>query len=157
MITFFTVFICKERYNQYRCVTLERIYFRILWPKIRIIKPYIPRSIFAKLELVSRKPSPTKVQLDKISKLGESVGLQRNEIIAAVDAPIANQGITGEGRSSIFIPLILVSILAVVSALLIWAAVDPDSFPFHVYTPGTFYGTIRPQDFSSHSHSPLIP
>ena len=120
------------------------------------MKPYIPWSIFAKLELVTRKPSPTKVQLDKISKLGESVGLQRDEIIAAIDAPMANQGITGKDRSSIFIPLILVSILAVVSALLLWAFVDPDSFPFHVYTPGTFYGTIRPQDFSSHSSAMLV-
>ena len=101
---------------QYGCVELEWIYFRILWPKIRIMKPYIPRSIFAKLELVTRKPSPTKVQLDKISKLGESVGLERNEIIAAVDAPLASQGVPGEGRASIFIPMILISILVVVSA-----------------------------------------
>ena len=138
------------------CAKLEWIYFRVLWPKIKIMEPYLPRSIFAKLELVTRKPSPTKVQLDKISKLGESVGLQRDEIIAAIDAPMANQEITGKDRSSIFIPLILVSILAVVSALLLWAAVDPDSFPFHLYTPGTLYGTIRPQDFSSHSSAMLV-
>ncbi len=115
------------------------------------MKPYLPRSIFAQLELVTRKPSPTKVQLDKITKLGESVGLQRNEISAAIDAPMANQEITSKDRKSLFIPSILISILVVVSVLLLWYVLSPESFPISTYTPGTFYGTIRPQDFSSHS------
>lgn len=130
---------------------MEWIKLRILWPKLRIMKPYLPRSIFAQLELVTRKPSPTKVQLDKITKLGESVGLQRNEISAAIDAPMANQEITSKDRKSLFIPSILISILVVVSVLLLWYVLSPESFPISTYTPGTFYGTIRPQDFSSHS------
>ena len=130
---------------------MEWIKLRILWPKLRIMKPYLPRSIFAQLELVTRKPSPTKVQLDKITKLGESVGLQRNEISAAIDAPMANQEITGKDRKSLFIPSILISILVLVSVLLLWYVLSPESFPISTYTPGTFYGTIRPQDFSSHS------
>ncbi len=115
------------------------------------MEPYLPRSIFAQLELATMKPSPTKVQLDKISKLGESVGLQRNEIIAAIDAPMANQEIAGKGRLSLFSPSILISILVVVSVLLLWYVLSPESLPISTYTPGTDYGTIRPQDFSSHS------
>ena len=134
---------------QYGCVRLEWTNIRILWPKMKIMKPYLPQSVFSQIERVFRKPSPTKEQLSKIATLGESIGLQRSEIIAAIDAPLPNQGIPVSGRKSLFIPLILVSILIVVSAMLAWAAIDPDSFPFHVYAPGTFYGTIRPQDFSS--------
>ena len=130
---------------------MEWIKLRLLWPKLKIMKPYLPRTIFAQLEFGIRKPSPTKVQLDKISKLGESVGLQRNEIIAAIDAPMANQEVTGKNRKSLFIPSILISILVVVSVLLLWHVLSPESFPISTYTPGTDYGTIRPQDFSSHS------
>ncbi|TFH06151.1 MAG: hypothetical protein E4H14_11395 [Candidatus Thorarchaeota archaeon] len=132
---------------------MEWTNIRILWPKLKIMKPYLPRSVFSQIERVFRKPSPTREQLSKIARLGENVGLQRNEIVAAIDAPLPNQGIPGEGRTSIFIPLILVSILVVVSFLLIWAIVDPRSFPIHTYTPGTFYGTIRPQDFESEYYS----
>ena len=119
------------------------------------MKPYLPRSIVSRIERVFGKPSPTREQLREITRLGESVGLEKNEVIAAIDAPLS-QGVPGEGKASMFIPMILISILVVVSALLIWAAVDPDSFPFHVYTPGTFYGTIRPQDFSSHELTQLV-
>ena len=128
---------------------MERTDIRILLPTLKIVKPYLPKSIVSRIERVFGKPSPTREQLSQITRLGESVGLERNEILAAVDAPLASQGVLGEGRASILIPMILISILVVVSALLLWAAVDPDSFPFHLYTPGTLYGTIQPQDFSS--------
>jgi len=127
-----------------------------LWPKLKIIRPYLPRSVFSQIERVFRKPRPTEEQFSKIVRLGESIGLQSSEIIAAIDAPLPSQGIPNEGRTSIFIPLILVSILIVVSALLAWAVIDPDSFPFHLYTPGTLYGSIKPQDFSSQNIT-LVP
>lgn len=134
-------------------VGLKLTNIRILWPKLMIMKPYLPWSVFSQIEHIFGKPSPTKKQLRKISTLGESVGLQRSEIVAAIDAPLPNQGIPGEGRTSIYIPLILVSIFIVVSLLLIWAVLDPRSFPIHTYAPGTFYGTIRPQDFELESYS----
>ena len=131
------------------CVGLEWTNIRILWPKLKIMKPYLPQSVFSQIERVFRKPSPTREQLSKIATLGESIGLQRSEIVAAIDAPLPNQGTAGKGRTSILFPLILVSILIVVSIILTWAIIDPESFPFKTYTPGTFYGTIKPQDFSS--------
>ena len=87
--------------------------------------------------------------MQQITKLGESVGLERNEIIAAIDAPLTPQGIPSDRRTSMIIPMILISIIIACSVILAWAFIDPDSFPFHIYAPGTFYGTIRPQDFSS--------
>ena len=113
------------------------------------MKPYLPRSVFAQLEPITRKPSPTKVQLEKISRLGESIGLHRKEIVAAIDAPLANQGITSKERLSLFISLIVVSVVVVISVLLLWLAVDPESFPIPTptYIPGSLYGSIQPQDF----------
>jgi len=128
---------------------LDRTDIRILLPTLKIVKPYLPKSIVSRIERVFGKPSPTKKQLSEITRLGESVGLERTEIVAAIDAPLSNQGVPGGGRASILIPMILISIIVVCSILLVWAAVDPESFPFHTYTPGTFYGTIRPQDFSN--------
>jgi hypothetical protein len=126
---------------------LKWINIHLLWPQLKILRPYLPRSIFSQIERILKKPIPTKEQLSEITRLGESIGLQRNEIIAAIDAPLTNQGVQGIRRTSFFIPMILISILVVVSLLIVWAMFDPESFPIHTYTPGTFYGTIRPQDF----------
>jgi len=129
---------------------MERMDIRILLPTLKIMRPYLPQSIVTQIEHAFGKPKPTREQFREITKLGESVGLEKDEIIAAIDAPLSNQGIPIRGRASIIIPMILVSIIIVCSVLLAWAFIDPDSFPFHIYAPGTFYGTIRPQDFSSH-------
>lgn len=126
---------------------MKWINIHLLWPQLKILRPYLPRSIFSQIERILKKPIPTKEQLSEITRLGESIGLQRNEIIAAIDAPLTNQGVQGIRRTSFFIPMILISILVVVSLLIVWAMFDPESFPIHTYTPGTFYGTIRPQDF----------
>ena len=135
---------------------LEKTDIRILIPTLEMVKPYLPKSIVSRIDLVFGKPSPTREQLSQISKLGESVGLEKNEIIAAIDAPLSNQGGSSKGDRSKLIPLIIITIIAVCSFLFVWAVVDPESFPIHTYTPGTFYGTIRPQDFSSYSHTPLL-
>jgi hypothetical protein len=120
------------------------------------MKPYLPQSIIERLERVFGKPIPTKEQLNKITNLGKSLGLERNEIVAAIDAPLSNQGGPSGGRTSIIIPIVIVSIIVITSVLLIWAVVDPESFPIHTYAPGTFYGTIRPQDLTSSKITPLI-
>ena len=122
----------------------------MLLPTLKIVKSYLPQSIVSQIERVFGKPTPTREQLSKITRLGGSVGLEKSEIIAAIDAPLSNQGIPSQGRASIFIRLILLSILVVASILIIWVVVDSGSAPIHTYVPGTDYGTIRPQDFSNH-------
>lgn len=128
---------------------MERFDIRILLPSLKIVRPYLPQSIVSQIEYLFPKPNPTKEQLREIAKLGESVGLERSEIIAAIDAPLSNQRIPIRGRESIFIRLILLSFLVVISILIVWAVVDPASAPIHTYVPGTDYGTIRPQDFTN--------
>ena len=131
---------------------LERIDIRILLPTLKIVRPYLPRSVISQIERVFGKPAPTREQMREITKLGESVGLERGEIIAAVDAPLTPQGIPSDRRMPIIIPMILISIIIIFSILIVWAIADPESFPIPIptYAPGTFYGTIRPQDFSNH-------
>lgn len=135
---------------------MERTDIRLLLPTLNIVKPYLPQSIISQIERVFGKPNPTREQLREITRLGESIGLERSEVVAAIDAPLSNQGVPGGGRASIIIPMILVSIIVVCSILLIWAVVDPESFPIHTYAPGTFYGTIRPQDFSSSENTLIV-
>jgi len=128
---------------------LERTDIRILLPTLKIVKAYLPRKIFSQIERVFGKPNPTREQLREITQLGESVGLKKNEIIAAIDAPLANQGITSKERLSLFISLIAVSVVFVISVLLQWLAVDSESVPIPTptYIPGSLYGSIQPQDF----------
>jgi hypothetical protein len=103
--------------------------------------------MFSRIERTIDKPRPTKSQLDKVTKLGESIGLERKEIIAAIDAPLADSGFIGKSRVSLYVSLIMVTIIVILGVLLTWYVVDPDSFPIPTYTPGTLYATIRPQDF----------
>jgi hypothetical protein len=126
---------------------MEMINIRILWPRLKIMQPYLPRKIFSQIERVFGKPNPTKQQLLEIEQLGESVGLQKNEILAAIDAPLVNQASNG-GKSSIYLRLILVSILAIVCILIVWFIAHPELVTIPTYAPGTDYGTIRPQDFA---------
>jgi hypothetical protein len=111
------------------------------------MKPYLPQRMFSQIERAIDKPKPTKSQLGKITRLGESIGLERNEIIAAIDAPLADSGFTGRSRVSLYFSLIVVTIIVIFSVLLTWYVVDPDSFPIPTYVPGSLYATIRPQDF----------
>ena len=135
---------------------MEWTSLQILWPRIRIMKPYLPQSLFSQLERVNGKSGPSREQLRKISDLGKSVGLEKHEIIAAIDAPIAKPGIGGKSRLSLFFSLVVVTIVAAIAILITWYIVDPDSFPIPTYAPGTFYGSIRPQDFASHSLTALM-
>jgi len=141
---------------QIGCVVLEWTNFQILWPRIKIMKPYLPRSIFSQLERITGRSGPSREQLRKISSLGKSVGLEKHEIIAAIDAPIAKPGIGGKDRASLYITLILVTIIVAIGILITWYVVDPESFPIKLYTPGTLYGSIRPQDFANRSFSAIM-
>lgn len=139
----------KRSTQQHGCVGLERFDIRLLLPTLKIVRPYLPQRIVSQIECVFGKHSPTRVQLREITKLGESVGLEKSEVIAAIDAPLSNQGMPIQGRASKLMRLILLSFLVVVSILIVWAVVDPASFPIYTYAPGTDYGTIRPQDFTN--------
>jgi hypothetical protein len=153
MILQFKLFILKWRHIHIGYVRLEWNRFQILWPRIAIMKPYLPQRIFFQIKSAIRPLEPTKSQLRKIASLGESIGLEKNEIIAAIDAPLAEPGMTGKSRLSLYLSIIIVTIIAVFGILLTWYVVDPDSFPVPTYVPGSLYGSIRPQDFQHYNHA----
>ena len=131
---------------------MEWTNLQLLGPRIKIMKPYLPRSIFSQLERITGKSGPSREQLRKISALGKSVGLEKHEIIAAIDAPIAKPGIGGYDRLSLYIILILVTIIVAIGILFTWYVVNPELFPIRTYAPGSFYGSIKPQDFANQSY-----
>lgn len=141
---------------QIGCVVLKWTNLQLLRPRIKIMKPYLPQSLFSQLERITGRSGPSREQLRKISSLGKSIGLEKHEIIAAIDAPIANPGIGSKDRFSLYITLILVTIIVVIGMLLTWYIVDPESFPIKLYTPGSLYGSIRPQDFANRNFSALM-
>ena len=120
------------------------------------MKSYLPQSLFSQLERVIGRPGPNREQIKKITSLAKSVGLEKHEIIAAIDAPIGSPGIGGKGRLSLFISILVVTIVATIAILITWYIVDPESFPIPTYTPGSLYGSIRPQDFASRSITALM-
>ena len=128
---------------------MKIIDIQLLWLKLGVLRPYLPKQMFSYLKQTIQRPSPTTKQLSELTRLGESIGLERNEVIAAIDAPLASQGASGSGHRPMVITILVVTIAVAVLALFIWYVTDPESFPIHTYAPGTFYGTIRPQDFSS--------
>jgi hypothetical protein len=130
---------------------VELTNIRILWPTLKAMKPYLPRRIFSQIDSFNSKPRITRKQLSEVTRLGKTIGLEKNEIIAAIDAPLLNQGITTKERLLLFISLIVVSVIVVVSILLVWLVVDPESYPIPTptYIPGSLYGSIQPQDFSN--------
>ena len=141
---------------QIECVVMEWTNLQLLGLRMKIMKPYLPRSIFSQLEWITGKSGPSREQLKKINSLGKSVGLEKHEIIAAIDAPLANQGIGGKSRLSLFFSLVVVIIVAAIAILITWYIVDPYSFPFNTYIPGTAYGSIKPQDFARHNRTALL-
>lgn len=128
---------------------MKIIDIQLLWLKLRVLRPYLPKQMFSYFKRTVQRPSPTTKQLSELTKLGESIGLARNEVIAAIDAPLAEQGPSGSGRKPMVITFILVAIAIAVWSLFIWYVVSPETFPIPTYRYGTLYGTIRPQDFSS--------
>ncbi|NHI89598.1 MAG: hypothetical protein EAX87_08750 [Candidatus Thorarchaeota archaeon] len=122
---------------------------QLLWLKLGLLRPYLPKQMFSYFKRTVQRPSPTPKQLGELTKLGESIGLARNEVIAAIDAPLAEQGSSGSGRKPMMITLILVATAIAVWSLFIWYVVSPETFPIPTYRYGTLYGTIKPQDFSS--------
>ena len=64
-----------------------------------------------------RKPCPTREQISEITRLGESVGLTRSEIVAVIDAPLSNQKISNQDELSEFLRMMLYSILIFISII----------------------------------------
>jgi hypothetical protein len=129
---------------------LEWINLQILWPRIAMMKQYLPQRVFSKLERTIWKRNPTKKQFDKISSIGKSIGLQRKEIVAATSLPIGHIASGGRNKISFFGVFMIIVIIACISfgLTLLMSSGYFDSSPTFTYAPGTKYGSINPNDFT---------
>jgi hypothetical protein len=100
------------------------------------------------IERTMTKSRLSREQLSEIEQLGKKVGLEREEIIAAIDRPIPDSGVPGHPKSLLFVTFIAMAVIVVGVVLMVWTVVDPETSPIHTYVPGSLYGTIRPQDFA---------
>ena len=112
------------------------------------MKKYLPSSLFTVIRRLTYGEGPTNSQLKKIKLLGEDIGLSEKEIIASLDRPSGPIGVGGRQKTAIYFTMLVALVVVVIGSLFIWAVLDPETAPFKTYTPGTFYGTIRPKDFA---------
>ncbi len=88
---------------------------------------------------------PSKRHLNRIEDLGQAIGLERNEIRAAVDYPL-DGAMTGASSKSSFLDrivyrIICMVILFAILVVVLYSAAQP------TYGFATRYGSISPNDF----------
>lgn len=120
-------------------------------PKIMMIKRVLPDTQTSMLDRLVNRQQMSKQQLSKIHQLGRNIGLDREEITAAIDRPQSGVQKGGLSNNRFFRGITIASILiiAIGVILIVWYFVGPESSPIHTYTPGTDYGSIKPRDFAS--------
>lgn len=119
-------------------------------PKILMMKRILPEVQASMIDRFAKRQQMSRQQFSKIHQLGRNVGLDREEIIAAVDLPEGGVRPGGLSNNQLFsgITIMSIFIIAIGLILIVWHFMDPEGSPIHTYTPGTFYGTIKPQDFT---------
>lgn len=117
-----------------------------LIPKILAAKKSLPPTISSRIDITAVRPPMSMRQLSNINALGMSIGLEREDIIALIDNPVADPRV---GTFGMVLRIMTISALIVVvlGLTLMWRIVSPETFPIPTYVPGTLYGTIKPQDF----------
>jgi hypothetical protein len=111
------------------------------------VKRYLPKNLARTTERLMPKERLTKEQFSKIELLAKNVGLQKADIISAVDNPVLEAGIPARPRFLVWLNIMIVVVAVITIAVLIWALANSDN-PIPTYAPGTYYGTIKPQDFA---------
>lgn len=117
-----------------------------LFPKILAAERILPPSVSRIVDIASFRPPISNEQLSKINALGNSIGLEREETLAALEAPVSEPR-KGIFKSVLRIMVVSALVVIVIGLVFIWRIVSPETFPIPTYAPGTDYGTIKPQDF----------
>jgi len=125
------------------------IIMHMIWVDINRLESYLPIRLYDRMQQITGYVEPSRQQLTKIELLGKNVGLEKSEVLAALDSHLSTTGIGSKSRISLFTTIIVMIVIALVSVLLTWFVVDPESFPVPTYVPGSLYGTISPRDFSA--------
>jgi hypothetical protein len=120
--------------------------FEFMFWRIRMHLPSRLRKIVEK-GLYSQSFSSS--QLRMIETLGENIGLDKKEIHAAVPSPLGPLHASDRKRMTLFSYLMAILLIVAVSfVILVFTGNYPLNDPSTTYTPGTRYGTIRPDDFT---------
>jgi hypothetical protein len=105
----------------------------------------LPVRIRSSMEQLLGVDRPTIQHLNRIEELGQAIGLERNEIRAAIDHPLDSASSGTTDRTSLLdrmiCRVICVVILLAVLVVVIYTATRP------VYGFATRYGSISPNDF----------
>ena len=92
--------------------------------------------------------SLTKSQIESIERLGEKIGLDRSEIVAAVPSAMNPAGFGERRRMTLGRALISIFLILLGSFLLLVLTGNYPLDPGFTYTPGIRYGSISPVDFN---------
>jgi len=95
------------------------------------------------------RTSADKNQLKKLELLGEKIGLNEKEVVAAYNPPFNMTH--WRSRLTLFTTCVLILAVFVVSFLLF--TLGTINNPPSTYAWGTRYGTIKPQDFNQRHYS----
>ena len=114
------------------------------------IRPFLP-SILADLTEGMMYPKfLTKRQTEGLLRLGESIGLEKKEIVAATNIPIDNIRYIERSRATLFGLFVTILLIICIVLGLSLLQIYGDPLPGRpTYTPGTKYGSISPNDFGN--------
>jgi hypothetical protein len=121
----------------------------ILIPKLMMVRPFLPSRLRRTVDLMLQPEAPSKKQMDRITALGLNLGLSEEDVVLALDNPAQGLGQQKMSRVAFVVSAAVVVVAAAIIFIGIWHAVSPETSPIPTYAPGTFYGTIKPQDFTS--------
>jgi hypothetical protein len=109
----------------------------------------LPSSIRTRTGLAIFYPRPNPILRHRMKIIGGKLGLNDFEMQSLLSAPpIAGQ--TLPPPTSAFSKFCISTIFVLIIAFMLFIAIfwgEPLSFPNPLYTPGTRYGTIAPEDF----------
>ncbi len=118
----------------------------------RKIRMHFPVKLRSTVDKVLYPEVITKKQIANMERLGASLGLKKNEIVAATNLPIDNMDSVSRGKVTLFgvlVSIIVVVCISVGLALLLNNLHFFEPTPTFTYTPGTKYGSISPNDFTN--------
>jgi hypothetical protein len=127
---------------------LQAISMQTIWFGVKRLERFLPIRLYNGMRRIAGRTRPSRQEMVKIESLGEIVGLEKAEVVSALDSPLGTTGIDSKQRLTLFISIVAVFVIAIISVLLVWYVEDPDSFPIPRYLPESLYGTISPRDFN---------
>ena len=114
----------------------------------RKLRPFLPAILADAIEGMMYSRSLTKKQTKEFMRLGESIGLEKKEIIAATNIPIDNIRYIGRSRATLLGLILTISLIICIFFGLSLLNIGGDPLLGRpTYTPGTKYGSISPTDF----------